>query len=195
LIRGGVAIRARIAAALVAALALVGCGPSIEMKPLSPNATRALANLHVDPAAAAGMLNAYRASHGLAAVRLDNRLTAMAQRQANAMAASHELSHDVAGNFASRVVASGIDTPRAAENIGGGFYSVEEAFRAWRESPAHNENLLMPQATRFGIAIAKDGGSRYGVFWAMEVAAEPERASSGKALALSRSDAPASPKP
>jgi uncharacterized protein YkwD len=151
--------------------------------------------LRVDPAAAAAKLTGYRVSHGLEAVRLDAGLTAMAQRQANAMAASHELSHDVAGNFASRVLASGIDTPTAAENIGGGFYSVEEAFKAWRESPAHNANLLMPQAARFGIAIAKDPGSRFGVFWAMEVAAEPEGASSGKALALSPSEAPAAPKP
>ncbi|HYC25861.1 MAG TPA: CAP domain-containing protein, partial [Roseiarcus sp.] len=48
------------------------------------------------------------------------------------------------------------------------------AFKGWRDSPEHNANLLMPQATRFGIAIAKNGGSRFGVFWAMEVAAKAD---------------------
>jgi uncharacterized protein YkwD len=187
-------MRAR-SAALIAALTLVGCGESLETKPLNPEAMRALAKVRVDPAAAAAMLSAYRASHGLGPVRLDAQLTTIAQQQANAMAASHELSHDVAGSFASRILAAGLDAPSAAENIGGGFYTLEEAFKAWRDSPAHNANLLMPRAALFGIAIAKDGRSRFGVFWTMEVAAEAEGAASGKALALSPSGSSPAPKP
>ena len=80
-----------------------------------------------------------------------------------------------AGGFAARLAAAGIDTPRAAENIGGGYYSTEEAMRGWRESPEHNANLLMPQAKRFGIAIAKDARTSLRVYWAMEVAAEAEK--------------------
>jgi len=41
--------------------------------------------------------------------------------------------------------------------------------------PEHNANLLMPQATRFGIAIAKDARTSLRVYWAMEVAAEAEK--------------------
>jgi uncharacterized protein YkwD len=164
------------AAALLSALALAGCGGAPpRTTPLSPQALRALAAVHVDPAGAAAMLTAYRARKGLGPVRLDPAPNAMAQRQANAMVAANAMSHDAAGSFSSRLAAAGIDVPRAGENIGGGYYSTEEAMRGWRESPEHDANLLMPQATRFGIAIAKDARTSLRVYWAMEVAAEPEK--------------------
>jgi hypothetical protein len=98
------------------------------------------------------MLTAYRASHGLGRVRLDAALTAMAQRQADAMVAANALSHDAAGSFSSRIAAAGLDTTRAGENVGGGYYSLESAMTGWRDSAEHNSNILMPQATRFGRA-------------------------------------------
>jgi len=169
-------MRIRNVIVLAAALGLASCGGQTPRSgPLGAQALRALAAVHVDPAGAAAMLTAYRASHGLGPVRLDPALTAMAQRQADAMVARNEFSHDVAGSFASRVESSHLDTPRAAENISGGYYSLESAFASWRESPEHNANLLMPQATRFGIAIAKDARTRMRVYWAMEVAAEPDK--------------------
>ena len=169
------------ALALIAALFLAGCGGEEPLRsgPVAPGVLRQLAAVHLDPVAATAMLTAYRASHGLSAVRLDPDLTAMAQRQADAMVAANELSHDVAGNFTTRIIASHLDTPRAAENVGGGYYSLEEAFAGWRASPGHNANLLMPQATRFGIAIAKDPHTTFRVYWAMEVAAEPEKKPEG----------------
>ena len=161
---------------LAAALALAGCaGEPLRSGPIDARVLRALADVHVDPAAAAATLNAYRASRGLGRVRLDPLLTVMAQRQADAMVAANQLSHDVAGGFTARLLGAGIDTPRAAENLGGGYYSTAEAFAGWRASPEHNANLLMPQATRFGIAIAKDARTELRVYWAMEVAADPEK--------------------
>ena len=174
------------AIALVAVLGLAACvGETPRTGPLSPQALRAIANVRVDPAAAAAMLTAYRISHDLGPVRLDPALTAMAQRQADAMVAANALSHDAAGSFSSRIAAAGIDTPRAGENVGGGYYSTQEAMQGWRESPEHNANLLMPQATRFGIAIAKDARTRMRVYWAMEVAGEPDRPKGGPALLTS----------
>jgi uncharacterized protein YkwD len=168
---------------LAATLALAGCGEqALRSGPIDPAILRSVASVHVDPAAATALLTAYRASHGLGPVRLDPALSAMAQRQADAMVAANELSHSVAGGFAARVEAAGVDTPRAAENIGGGYYSTAEAFKGWRDSPEHNANLLMPQATRFGIAIAKNPRTQLRVYWAMEVAAEPERRVAGAGL-------------
>jgi len=174
------------AAALAASFALAGCGGGEPLLsgPVAPNVARRVAAVRLDPAEAAKMLTAYRASHGLGAVRLDPALTAMAQRQADAMVAANELSHNVAGSFTSRVFAAKLDTPRAAENLGGGYYSLDEAFAGWRHSPEHNANLLMPQATRFGIAIAKDPRTSLRVYWAMELAAEPERPPGGEAAGL-----------
>jgi uncharacterized protein YkwD len=183
-------MRRRSLVALFLPLALAGCvGDAVDTGPVDPYATREIAAVHLDPSAAAAALNAYRASHGLGATRLDPELTAMAQRQADAMVAGNKLSHDVAGSFTSRLTASGVDTAEAGENLGAGHYSLEEAMTGWRNSPEHNANLLMPKATRLGIAIAKDPRTHYGVYWAMELAAEPRTRSNGPALYIS-SDAP-----
>jgi uncharacterized protein YkwD len=144
-------------------------------RPLDGKAVERLAAVRVDPGAASRILNAYRAQNGLSPIRLDPALTAMAQHQADAMAAGNALSHDVGGSFSSRVHAAGIDAARTAENLGGGYYSTEEAFAGWRKSAGHDANLRMPQATRFGIALAKDPGTTYRAYWALVIAGEPEQ--------------------
>jgi hypothetical protein len=177
--------------AACAALALSGCGGEpMRTGPIDARVLRSLASVHVEPGAAATSLNAYRASKALGPVRIDTSLTAMAQRQANAMVAANELSHDVAGSFPSRLAAAGVDAPRAAENVGGGYYSTAEALTGWRESPEHNANLLMPQATRFGIAIAKDARTQFRVYWEMELAAEPQKPALPQAALTSISGMP-----
>ncbi len=114
------------------------------------------------------------AAVSLDAVRPDPRLMAMAQRQADAMVAKNALSHDAGGDFTARIHAAGVDSARAAENLGGGYFSVEEAFDGWRKSPGHDANLRMKEATRYGIALSKDPRTSYRVWWVLVVAADPE---------------------
>ena len=84
---------------------------------------------------ATAKLNAYRAEKGLNPLRLDPALTAMAERQAQAMAQSGTMSHDVAGSLSARLAASGINAP-AGENLGEGYMSFEQALAGWRASGA-----------------------------------------------------------
>src|SRR5262249_46809175 len=51
----------------------------------------------------AAMISRYRREHGLTSVRTDPQLTAIAERQAKAMAASGTMDHGVAGSFSSRM--------------------------------------------------------------------------------------------
>src|SRR5262245_19560517 len=51
----------------------------------------------------AEMISQYRHAHGLSAVKTDPQLTAIAERQAKAMAASGVMDHNVAGSFAARI--------------------------------------------------------------------------------------------
>jgi uncharacterized protein YkwD len=170
------------------ALALAGCGEeALRTGPIDSRILHSLASVHVDPPAATAMLNAYRASRGLGPVRLDPALNAMAQRQADAMVAANALSHDVGGSFSSRLAGAGVDATEAGENVGGGYYSTEEALTGWRGSPEHDANLLIARATRFGIAVAKDARTQYRVYWAMEVAAEPQRPAGGPASPMTSS--------
>lgn len=157
----------------IVALMLAGCATAPESPPVRAPSAAALAAVRLDPTAATAEVNAYRASRGLKPVRLDPALTAMAKRQSEAMAASGAVSHDVAGAFAARLAASGIDAATAGENLGAGYMNFAEALAGWRASAGHDANLLMAEATRFGVALAKNPGAGYGTFWAMEVAAEP----------------------
>jgi hypothetical protein len=116
----------------------------------------------------AEMISQYRREHGLSTVKIDPQLTAIAERQAKAMADSGTMDHSVAGSFASRI--SGVRTGMAAENIAAGTHSWPETFRVWQKSPGHNENLLLSRADSVGVAVARNDQTRYKTFWAMVIA-------------------------
>src|SRR5437588_12973470 len=106
----------------------------------------------------AEMISRYRREHGLSAVKTDPHLTAIAERQAKAMAESGIIDHSVAGSFSSRI--SGAHTGGAAENIEAGTKTWTEAFRSWQKSPGHNANLLQARADSVGVAVARNDQTR-----------------------------------
>jgi Cysteine-rich secretory protein family len=116
----------------------------------------------------AEMISQYRREHGLSAVKIDPELTAVAERQAKAMAASGIMDHGVAGSFASRI--SGAHTGMAAENIAAGTKTWNDTFRIWQNSPGHNANLLQTEADSLGVAVARNDQTRYKTYWAMVIA-------------------------
>src|SRR5215470_5544457 len=113
------------------------------------------------------MISQYRREHGLPAVKTDSKLTAVAERQAQAMAKSGVMDHDVDGSFASRI--SGANVVTGAENIAAGTTTWTDTLRMWKESTGHNRNLLMPGADLLGVAIARNENTRYKVYWAMVI--------------------------
>jgi len=116
----------------------------------------------------AEMISRYRREHGLSVVKTDPQLTAIAERQAKAMAASGVMDHSVAGSFSSRI--SSVNANRAAENIAAGTKTWAETFRMWQNSPGHNANLLQARADSVGVAVARNEQTRYKIFWAMVIA-------------------------
>jgi uncharacterized protein YkwD len=115
----------------------------------------------------ASQISAFRRAHGLSAVRADSKLSAVALRQAQAMAASGTISHSAAGSFSSRV--AGLRKSRAAENIAAGFLSFTETLKQWQDSAGHRANLLMPGAKKVGVASVANAKSPYRMFWAMVI--------------------------
>lgn len=113
------------------------------------------------------MISQYRREHGLPAVRRDPRLTAVAQRQAQAMAASGIMAHDVAGPFTRRVAGAAIVA--GGENIAAGTATWADTLRMWKQSPGHNSNLLTPGADLLGVAVARNPETRYKIYWAMVI--------------------------
>jgi uncharacterized protein YkwD len=116
----------------------------------------------------AEVISQYRREHGLSAVKTDPQLTAIAERQAQAMAASGIMDHSVAGSFSSRI--SGLRMGVAAENIATGSKTWAETFRMWQNSPGHNAHLLLARADSVGVAVARNEQTRYKTFWAMVIA-------------------------
>ena len=137
----------------------------------------------------AAMISAYRHEHGLPAVKTDPQLTAVAERQARAMAAAGTLDHDVAGSFASRI--AGADTDSAAENIAAGTKSWADTLRLWESSPGHNANLLRAGADSVGVAVARNDEARYKMFWAMVIGRKESAKATGQKRQATAAPAPA----
>ena len=147
---------ARFACVAFLALASTGCafGPSQSYK---------VAALSTDEAeSAASLISAYRTAHGLSPVAVDRRLNQAAAHQARAVAGAGSLSH---GDFASRMAQYGV-RGNSAENLTAGSSTVAQAVARWKNSPSHNENLLLPQARYVGLARADSNGP-YGRYWAL----------------------------
>jgi uncharacterized protein YkwD len=85
---------------------LTGCSVAPEPRAVYAPSATTLAKVRLDPVAATAKLNAYRAEKGLNPLLLDPALTAMAERQAQAMAQSGTMSHDVAGSLSARLAKS-----------------------------------------------------------------------------------------
>jgi uncharacterized protein YkwD len=100
----------------------------------------------------ASLISQYRRAHGLSAVKIDAQLTAVAQRQAQAMAKRGIMDHNVAAPFSVRM--AGVPVGSAGENIAEGDKTWAETMQRWQASAGHNENLLLPDATHVGAAVA-----------------------------------------
>jgi hypothetical protein len=119
----------------------------------------------------AELISNFRLKHGEVRVTSDPTLNRIALDQARAMAAKENLSHEVLGSFTSRIAPS--RAGRAAENIAYGYDGFEKTLGQWINSTEHRKNLLLPKATRIGVASAKDASGRR-TYWAMEIAGDYE---------------------
>ena len=119
----------------------------------------------------AELISGFRLKHGEVRVVRDATLDRIAMEQARAMAAKNDLSHDVLGPFNRRVAPAGAG--RAAENIAYGYDSFEKTLGQWIDSSGHRRNLLLHNASRVGIASARDASGKR-TYWAMVIAGDYE---------------------
>jgi len=122
-------------------------------------------------ATAAELISSFRRNHGEGAVTIDPTLNRIALEQARAMAAKNTLDHSVLGSFSSRIAPS--RAGRAAENIAYGYETFPKTLDQWINSSEHRKNLLLHNASRVGIASAKDASGKR-TYWSMEIAGDYE---------------------
>src|SRR3954467_63205 len=142
----------------------------------------------------AELISGFRLKHGEARVARDATLDRIALDQARAMAAKNDLSHEVLGPFNRRVAPAGAG--RAAENIAYGYDSFEKTLGQWIDSSGHRKNLLLHDASRVGIASARNASGKR-TYWAMVIAGDYEPKGKRKKdreplVAVKREAAPAS---
>src|ERR1044072_7764464 len=87
------------------------------------------------------------------------------------MAETDHLSHDVLGSCPRRVAPA--RAGRAAENIAYGYESFEKTLGQWIDSSGPRQNLLLRNASRVGIASARDASGKR-TYWAMVIAGDYE---------------------
>jgi uncharacterized protein YkwD len=119
----------------------------------------------------AELISGFRVKHGEVRVVRDATLDRIALEQARAMAAKDQLSHEVLGPFTRRIAPA--RAGRAAENIAYGYESFEKTLGQWIDSSGHRKNLLLHNASRVGVASARDASGKR-TYWAMVIAGDYE---------------------
>ena len=148
-----------------------GANPAFPAEPPAPWTTQQ----------AVADLNAYRARHGLAPVTLNTKLIDASDVHAKDLAEHGIASHEGTdgSTHGQRVQREGYRFSVAAENVATGQKSWPEVFKAWQDSEGHNRNLLLADATEFGIALVYEPDTLYTTYWAMLMAApQPGRIAS-----------------
>lgn len=125
----------------------------------------------------AALISDFRLMHGEVSVVRDATLDLIALEQARAMAAKNDLSHEALGPFTSRIAPA--RAGRAAENIAYGYDGFKQTLSQWIGSPGHRKNLLLHNASRVGIASAKDASGKR-TYWTMVIAGDYEARPIGK---------------
>jgi uncharacterized protein YkwD len=113
--------------------------------------------------AALAEINAFRRSHGLKPVVLDQRLIQAASVSARYQSSHGRIGHSGAGGSRpwDRARSAGFSPVLTAENVASGQKSFSQALRGWEGSAEHKRNLLLPAAQAAGVAVSYRNGRAY----------------------------------
>jgi len=98
-------------------------------------------------------MNDARHAHGLAPLRIDQRLQRAARSHSRAMLRTDRFAH---GAFAARIRRAGVRARRVGENLAwavGALAQAQSIVNAWLTSPEHRANLLRPGYRTVGVGI------------------------------------------
>lgn len=136
--------------------------PEYAAKPVTP----------LDPQAALAAVNAFRAENGVAPLVLDDRLSRAAAMQSETQAGRSWIGHygSDGSTAKARAQRAGFHAKIASENVASGQKSFSDVMHFWESSPGHRTNLLRPNVTAIGVAMAKNENGR--PYWTLVLGAE-----------------------
>lgn len=99
--------------------------------------------------------NAERARSGLKPLRINQQLSTAAQKHADWMAATRNMSHTGknGSSFTDRISAEGYKYSMGGENIAFGYTSVASVLSGWMNSPGHRANIMNPRYVEAGFGM------------------------------------------
>ena len=126
----------------------------------------------LNPQAALAAVNAFRTKNGRRTVVLDARLIKAAAMQSETQARRSWIGHDGpdGSRAKDRATRAGYRAKIASENVASGQKSFSDVMRSWEASAGHRENLLRPEVTAIGVAMAKNSSGR--PYWTLVLGAE-----------------------
>jgi uncharacterized protein YkwD len=142
---------------------------AFERAPAGALADRDYTRTQLDAQMARDLVNAYRKEKGLKPLTLSPELTEAAKAHSRDLAKWDRISHygSDGSNPWDRVKRTGYKARLAAENVGTGQIDINEVMRGWKDSPGHNKNLLMADASHMGIALVQDPKTEFKSFWTL----------------------------
>ena len=144
---------------------------TFEKAPNGALADRDYSITRLDAERARDMINAYRKEKGLKPLKLNTALTEAAKNHSRDLAKWDRISHygSDGSNPWDRVKRVGYNAKVTAENVGTGQVTVDEVMKGWQNSPGHNKNLLLTDASDMGIALVQDNKTEFKTFWTLVV--------------------------
>jgi uncharacterized protein YkwD len=144
---------------------------SFEKAPEGALSDRDYSHTALDADRARDIINQYRRDKGLKPLKINSELTEAAKAHSRDLAKWDRISHygSDGSNPWDRVKRTGYHARLAAENVGTGQVDFNEVMRGWKESPGHNKNLLLGDATDMGIALVQDPRTEFKSFWTLVI--------------------------
>ncbi len=142
---------------------------TFEKAPVGALADRDYTRTQLDAQMARDLINSYRKQNKLKPLTLSPELTEAAKGHSRDLAKWDRISHygSDGSNPWDRVKRTGYKARLAAENVGTGQIDFSEVMRGWKDSPGHNKNLLMADASHMGIALVQDPKTEFKSFWTL----------------------------
>ena len=152
-----------------------------------PNRTTEATCLNTQEKQFLTLINNYRASKGMKALRASKSLNIASFTHSKDMATRRYFSHTTksplpvgqsGSSFTNRMSDAGYTySTYKGENIAAGQSTAQAVFNAWKASSGHNANMLNAKYTVIGIGLATVSGSPYTNYWTTDFGGYADAAS------------------
>lgn len=152
-----------------------------------PNRTTEATCLNTQEKQFLTLINNYRASKGLKALKASKSLNIASFTHSKDMATRRYFAHDTktplpagqsGAKFYNRMSDAGYTfNTYKGENIAAGHSTAQAVFNAWKASSGHNANMLNAKYTVIGIGLATVSGSPYTNYWTTDFGGYTDAAS------------------